>query len=112
MPIPTADTPVTAYLLLPAMAVVVLATLSLVLRWAHRPSGRKPAGSPARPQIGDHGLLVPVTTVRGDAAAEATLTKLRQDGIAATTSSVGSEHLVLVWRRDAAAALASLTHRR
>ncbi len=90
------------YLFLPVLGGCLVGVLVLVLRWAHRPSPSSTGTQ--RPVAGQHGMLVPVTTVRDPAAAARMMKALREVGIHATTAGPPHEQLLLVWPEDAEAA--------
>jgi len=83
------------YAFLPLATTVVIALLALVLRWAygnrHAPGTVKPGGA------GDHGLLVPMTTVRDPARAASMVAALNASGIRASLSGDAGRQLLLVW---------------
>lgn len=89
------------YLFMPAMAVVLISMLIFVLRWAHRAAPGRGSG---RPLAGEHGMLVPVTTVRDQATAARMVVALRTAGLSVTTTGPAHDQLLLVWPGDAAAA--------
>lgn len=91
----------TDYLFLPVIGLALVALLSLVLRWAHRPPQLDRTD---RPVAGTHGLLVPVTTVRDPRTAREMVDVLQAAGIPATTTGPAGQQLLLVWPADAAAA--------
>ncbi len=90
------------YVYLPLLGIVLVCVLMLVLRWAHRPSVRPPR--PGRAVAGQHGMLVPVTTVRDPGTADRMVRALGEVGIRATMTGPAHEQLLLVWPVDAAAA--------
>ncbi|MGI8675408.1 MAG: hypothetical protein ACR2JT_00555 [Nocardioidaceae bacterium] len=90
----------TDYVFLPVMGFALIGLFVLVLRWAHRPAERRSG----RPLAGEHGVLVPVTTVRDSATAAHLVAVLRSAGIQATTTGSSAEMLLLVWPSDAEAA--------
>jgi len=91
----------TEYVFLPVMGFALIALLTLVLRWAHRPPERCRSD---RPLAGEHGMLVPVTTIRDQATAAEMIAVLRAAGIPATATGSSAEQLLLVWPGDAEAA--------
>lgn len=91
----------TDYVFLPVMGFALIGLFVLVLRWAHRPVARTRS---SRPLAGEHGVLVPVTTIRDSATAAHLVAVLRSAGIRATTTGSSAEMLLLVWPGDAAAA--------
>jgi len=91
----------TDYFFLPVIGLLLVGLLAMVLRWAHRPA---PSGRAGRPVVGQHGMLVPVTTVHDPVTAQLMVKALRAAGIAATTTGPSSEQLLLVWPAQTEAA--------
>ncbi|MGI8614572.1 MAG: hypothetical protein ACR2KL_11615 [Nocardioidaceae bacterium] len=84
------------YVFLPITVALLIALLALVLRWSNgaRGSLRRP---PAPGSVGDHGLLVPMTTVRDPQRAAVMVAALREVDIAASLSGPPGRQLLLVW---------------
>lgn len=83
------------YAFLPLATTVVIALFILVLRWAH--GNQNSRGTVAPGSAGDHGLLVPMTTVRDPQRAATLVAALRASGIRASLSGVAGRQLLLVW---------------
>jgi hypothetical protein len=84
------------FLVAPLIALLVVALLALVLRWAFGSGG----GVRARPRPGspgDHGLLMPLLTVRDPQRASQLVATLRAEGVRASLSGPPGRQLILVW---------------
>lgn len=110
IPIPTSGTSMAEYFLVPMFGLLVIGLLALVLRWSHQPTKDDHRRHGAA--IGDHGLLVPVVSVPDASVAREHARQLAEIGIRATVSPARSEHLVLVWPWQAAAARDCLARHR
>lgn len=83
------------YAFLPLATTIVIGLLALVLRWAY--SDRHGNGMVKPGSAGDHGLLVPMTTVRDPDRAALMVAALNASGIRASLSGDPGRQLLLVW---------------
>lgn len=83
------------YAFLPLATTVVIGLFVLVLRWAY--GSRHAPGTAVPGSAGDHGLLVPMTTVRDPERAASLVAALRASGIRASLSGDAGRQLLLVW---------------
>lgn len=84
------------FLVAPLLSLAVVALLALVLRWAFGSTGgRRATPRPGAP--GDHGLLMPMLTVRDPRRASELVTALRAEGVRASLSGPPGRQLLLVW---------------
>ncbi|MDQ3629518.1 MAG: hypothetical protein M3419_12055 [Actinomycetota bacterium] len=83
------------YAFLPLATTVLIGLLALLLRWAYGNRGGRGAVKPG--SAGDHGLLVPMTTVRDPEQAASMVAALNASGIRASLSGTAGRQLLLVW---------------
>ena len=84
------------FLVAPLLAVLVVGLLALVLRWAFGNGGGVRA-TPKPGSPGDHGLLMPMLTVRDPQRAAQLVATLRAQGVRASLSGPPGRQLLLVW---------------
>jgi hypothetical protein len=70
------------YVFIPLATTIVLALFVLVLRWTYADRGGRGTVKPGG--VGDHGLLVPMTTVRDPQRAASMVAALNASGIRAS----------------------------
>ncbi|CAN5197386.1 MAG: hypothetical protein H0V13_12220 [Nocardioidaceae bacterium] len=83
------------YVFIPLATTIVLALFVLVLRWTYADRGGRGTVKPGG--VGDHGLLVPMTTVRDPQRAASMVAALNASGIRASLSGDAGRQLLLVW---------------
>jgi hypothetical protein len=81
----------------PVVALVVVAALALVLRWASRRGGSVVAGPPRPGQPEAYGMLVPIASPTGPAHAGRVERRLASAGISCTVAHTTAGLRVLVW---------------
>jgi hypothetical protein len=91
------------FLLAPVLAILVVALLALVLRWAFGNSGGWRA-EPRPGAPGDQGLLMPLLTVRDPRRAAELVAMLKSKGVRASLSGPPGRQLLLVWPTEVARA--------
>lgn len=94
-PVPMSPMSAWDYVFLPVATTVVIGLLALILRWAY--AGRHRRGIAKPGSAGDHGLLVPMTTVRDPERAASMVAALNASGIRASLSGDAGRQLLLVW---------------
>ena len=87
-----AQSPTVHYLLMPVVVLLVIGALALVLRWSQTPTRRRRAAR--------LGLLVPLTRVPDQHAADQVTSRLRHRGIKATSARASGGIDVLVWQEE------------
>jgi hypothetical protein len=85
----------------PLVAVVVLAVLVVILRWAFSRGSSVVAAPPTPGTPLDYGLLVPVAEPSSEAEGRAMVTRLREAGIYAGVADTTEGRRVMVWQDDA-----------
>lgn len=95
------------FLVAPLLALVVVGLLALVLRWTYGNSGGQ--RTPPKPgSAGDHGLLMPMMTLRDPERASRLVATLQAEGIRASLSGPPGRQLLLVWPTEVQRAAALL----
>lgn len=98
------------FLVAPLLSMAAVGLLALVLRWAFGSAGgRRATPRPGAP--GDHGLLMPMLTVRNPQRAAELVALLRADGVRASLSGPPGRQLLLVWPTEVSRAAALLRAR-
>jgi len=90
-----------SYLFGPVVALLVVAGLAALVRWAFSSGGSLVERTPRRGDASEYGLLVQVAAPADTAAAELVQRSLEQNGIRATIAPTPDGPCVLVFPSDA-----------